>query len=343
MVRGYIPERPSPVLRSFRRGYCCKPSAEREACKWSNEFFDIDKSPPSHPCTPSQCPNTKTKVTEALEPIAHFFDRHPDSILPERGEETSADCSGSALPVEYQTEYPLCCDPPTEYTERWPVDPAYLWEDAYTSDDADVAWSYADNFQNNNQDNQPDYVADDPDSDDYGEDAFGFLMLDGPASSLDNDFSDEFTVARRSEAPPRRKRSILPSNRTLLDNTFEHEEETVHIYCNYPAGSDQCNKVFLGGAEDTVIKLPDHIGEGPFARIVSMEPAYPDYRLPGHHLRSRSLNSLDTPVYKMTYDYNFHLVTRDDGDVNLRVDYTNLLGYWDERKWSKRNFRSWFT
>lgn len=32
----------------------------------------------------------------------------------------------------------------------------------------------------------------------------------------------------------------------------------------------------------------------------------------------------------MTFDYNFHLIKREDEQVNIRVDYTNLLPYWNE-------------
>ena len=34
-------------------------------------------------------------------------------------------------------------------------------------------------------------------------------------------------------------------------------------------------------------------------------------------------------VYKLSFDYNFHLIKRDE-TVNMRIDFTNLVGYWDE-------------
>lgn len=74
-------------------------------------------------------------------------------------------------------------------------------------------------------------------------------MLDGPANSLDNEFAGDFTVARRSETAPLKKRSILTANRALLDSTFEHAEDTMYVYCDYPAGSNQRDRVLLGGAE----------------------------------------------------------------------------------------------
>jgi chitinase len=116
-----------------------------------------------------------------------------------------------------------------------------------------------------------------------------------------------------------------------MDRVFDHAEETFHVYCNYPAGSKQCERVFIDGAEDTIISLPPHVGEGPFARIVSMKLA-DGYQLPDHHLHHRSLENINNPVYKVKIDYNFQDIKlkRDDDAVQIRVDYTNLLGYWDE-------------
>lgn len=35
-------------------------------------------------------------------------------------------------------------------------------------------------------------------------------------------------------------------------------------------------------------------------------------------------------VYKLKIDYNFDLIKRDNGPINIRIDYTNILPYWDE-------------
>ena len=155
-------------------------------------------------------------------------------------------------------------------------------------------------------------------------------MLDGPAGSLSNTFDSDFTVARRSEHIPNVKRSLITTNKTLIDTAFDYVRETVYVYCNHPTGSPQCQKVFYKGAEDTIIKLPDHIGEGPFARIVSMELAEESYFLPSHHLRKRAADGNENEVYKLVFDYSFDLIKRTSEPVNMRVDYTNLLEYWGD-------------
>jgi hypothetical protein len=48
------------------------------------------------------------------------------------------------------------------------------------------------------------------------------------------------------------------------------------------------------------------------------------------HKRKRSLDGHDSSVYNLTIDYRFELIKRADSTVNLRVDYTNLVPYWDE-------------
>jgi hypothetical protein len=128
----------------------------------------------------------------------------------------------------------------------------------------------------------------------------------------------------------KRKRSILTSDRVIIDATFDHAEETLHIYCNYPHESEECQRIWFNGAEDTIIRLPDHVGEGPYARIVSIAPASPDFQISKHHLESRSLTQNTNPIYELKIDYNFHLIKRQDQPINMRIDYTNLLGYWDK-------------
>ncbi|KAL8706621.1 MAG: hypothetical protein Q9201_000368 [Fulgogasparrea decipioides] len=210
------------------------------------------------------------------------------------------------------------------YSSDWPVDPKYLFEHYYNKEEDDVMWSYDNEFRNNNADKSQSNPGDED-----GEDAYGFVMLDGPPGSLDDEFANSHTITRRTVEIPKFKRSILTTNSTVLNSTFEHSEEIVYVYCNFPQESLECQKVWYKGAEDTIIKLPAHVGEGPYARIVSMEIAESEYQLPLHHIQARSLDGNTSPVYKMKFDYNFHLIKRDE-IVNMRVDFTNLLGYWDD-------------
>ncbi|KAL4805719.1 hypothetical protein BDV18DRAFT_160604 [Aspergillus unguis] len=315
----------------FKQGLYCPKSKGFNRCQWTtSDLNGADNSEtsvydPSKACQPRQYKKTQTKLSKAWEPAplnAQLGRRCIDGHCT-----VGEQCSAYPILPEYDSKFYLCCDPPSEYDENWPVPPSWLWEDAYEDEGDDVAWAFADNQGNNNQENNDDPVEEDP-----SDQAYGFLMLDGPPESINNAFGDTYTVARRSTKidPSIKRRSMITTNTTILASTFDHADKTVYVYCNYPAGSPECEKIFIKGAEDTIIKLPDHIGEGPFARIMSMEPAPEGYQLPHHHTRARALNNNDNQVFRMKFDYNFHLIKRDDGPVNMRIDYTNLLPYWDE-------------
>lgn len=140
-----------------------------------------------------------------------------------------------------------------------------------------MTWEWADDFGNNNHDITPDNLDEKP-----GADPYGFVMMDGPAGSIHNAFSDAFTVIERDEPVRIRPRSLLTTDRAVLESVWEHKEETIRVYCNYPVNSPQCRRVFYKGAEDTIIRLPNHVGDGPWARIVSMTPEYqPKEEFPG--------------------------------------------------------------
>ncbi|GAP93031.2 putative chitin- type 1 [Rosellinia necatrix] len=191
-------------------------------------------------------------------------------------------------------------------------------------------WQYSNDYTNNDRDDSK------SDSED-GTDAYGFLMLNGPEGSIDSSFATTNTIVRQEAEVPRVKRSLVTYNKTVMDSVFDHSEEVFQMYCNFPADSDECRRIWIDGAEDTIVRMPDHVGEGPFARIVSIREIATDkhgFELPAHHIEHRTLHGIhDTnPLYEVKVDYNFMAIKskRDDEPVYLRVDYTNLLGYWDE-------------
>ncbi|KAL9599868.1 MAG: hypothetical protein Q9219_003562 [cf. Caloplaca sp. 3 TL-2023] len=311
----------SPFTDRFKRAFCCPKGKGFKSCNWSND----PKKDPNTPvafndqstlCEPQPCKKGQTEVTNALQP--------PPSSQQAGSVSSGTSCDGYSIPAGFDNKFPYCCAPPSKYSSDWPIDPKYLFEHYYNTDKDDVMWSYDNEFRNNNADSSQSNPGDED-----GKDAYGFVMLDGAPGSLDNQFPDSHTITTRSIGNFNAKRSMLTTNKTMIDSTFEHSEEIVYVYCNFPQDSPRCQKVWYKGAEDTIIRLPAHVGEGPYARIVSMELAEPEYQLPRHHVQSRSLAGNKSPVYKMKFDYDFHLIKRDDV-VNMRVDFTNLLGYWDD-------------
>lgn len=308
------------VFKSFKSSLCCPKEHSFGNCNWSNNPpIPVESRHLEQYCLPHACQSNQIQVAEAKNPPDPPHMSNSGSFLT---------CDGVMKAPGTDPHFPLCCDPPSIWNKDWPVDPEKLWENHFSNKDNDKAvWAYDTQYHHNDQDkNRASPHAID------GTDAYGFLMLNGAEEAIDDTFDKSMTVVSASAAPPKTKREILTNNQTLIDKVFEHAEETFYAYCNFPPGSIQCESLFAGGAEDTIIRLPAHVGEGPFARVVSVEPASgQEFELPGHHTRHRLEKRLSgNSVYKFKIDYNFHLARQDRGPVNIRVDYTNLLGYWNE-------------
>ncbi|GKZ26889.1 hypothetical protein AbraCBS73388_003278 [Aspergillus brasiliensis] len=294
----------------YAQAYCCPSDDVPSNCSWT--FEDLPHTA-EYLCYPSACDATKLQYTSALDPYQPHYGG---------GLSSGNECTAYTPPAGENPNWPYCCNPPQANSEKWPVDPKYLWENYYEDTGDDVEWAYVDNYGNNNKQSSP--------GDEDGDDPYGFVMLDGPAGSIDSSFASTYEFARRSEEISNVKRSLFTTNRTRLDTNFDHVEETHYVFCRLPTGSTKCQNVFFDGAEDTIIRLPEHIGEGPFARLVTIEPAHSSYELPAHHLAKRSAQDNNNPVYKIKIDYDFQAIKRDSGPINMRVDYTNLLDYWED-------------
>lgn len=321
-------------------------------CSWTFQPNTPDgqilTTDPYTECNPSSCPSTQVQFTTALGP--------PDQYVGTEDSLGSGRCDEYPAKAGSTDQWSYCCNPPETYNEKWPVgkllflwplfvssyllhypisdvttysdkkhtDPTYLWDGVSDDDNDDIQWAYSNDYGDNNHQNSP--------GDDYGDNPYGFVMLDGPEGSIDSSFDSTYTVTRRQEHLERLvRRSPITTNKTLIDTNFDHSEEVLYIYCNFPDYSSRCKRLFKKGAEDTIIKLPAHVGDGPFARVVSIGEAHEAFELPRHHLVKRTSQRLERTVYRMVIDYNFQAIkSRDDGPINMRVDYTNLLDYWDD-------------
>lgn len=66
--------------------------------------------------------------------------------------------------------------------------------------------------------------------------------------------------------------------------------------------STGCGHVFIGQAEQTIVKMPSNCGKGPYARIVELD-IHPNQSalLPQHD----AMKPPSEPVYLLHFDYNF--------------------------------------
>ncbi|PHH88171.1 hypothetical protein CDD83_7878 [Cordyceps sp. RAO-2017] len=307
----------------FKSALCCPKGRGFSQCSWSNDVPESKDT--ARLCGPHRCSEDEVEVGRALEPPV-------PSVL--GNESLGYTCDAVAATPGQELRFSYCCAPPGPPADRRPVRPEQLWGGhgaGTAAAPSEVLWYYSEHSSETEQEDAAGEQKTDGEDDEYGQDPYGFVMLDGPLSAIDNSFASVHTVVREQPHVPIVKRSALTDNQTVLRSVFDHAEETLHVYCNYPAGSEECARIWIDGAEDTIIRLPAHVGEGPFARIVSIQAAHDEFELPAHHLRHRSLGGLSEPVYELKIDYDFRAIRhkRHAQPVNIRVDYTNLRGYWD--------------
>ncbi|RAK98563.1 uncharacterized protein BO80DRAFT_466986 [Aspergillus ibericus CBS 121593] len=299
----------------YAQAYCCPNTTVPANCSWTFSDNDYTYDPKSM-CVPEQCPAGKVEYTSAVDP--------DDPEVGTDGSLGSINCDAYPIPAGTSDRFRYCCNPTESTEEDWPVDPDDLWADAYTAAGSDVDWAYSDDGDGGAS------------STDYGADPYGFVMLDGPSGSIDSTFGDTYTVVQIDDSSTTEnakrlaKRSLVTHNATVMAANFDNASETLYVYCQYATGSDRCNRIFHKGAIDTIIRLPSHVGEGPWARVVSMDPVLqPEAALPSYHIRKREVQENANPVYALVIDYNFQdIQDTAKQPVNIRVDFANLEDYW---------------
>lgn len=73
------------------------------------------------------------------------------------------------------------------------------------------------------------------------------------------------------------------------------------------------------------IKLLAYSNIGSYAVIHSIQPSL-SQKLPDHVKRAAPLESV---LYEIELNYDFSLVKRDAGDIFIRIDYSNMGGFWE--------------
>ncbi|KAM3079706.1 hypothetical protein ACMFMG_006117 [Clarireedia jacksonii] len=189
----------------------------------------------------------------------------------------------------------FCCDPVNGASPFLPVSLDKLFPNPPTGDNIDT-----------------DHELDtDDDSDDPDKTAFSFVVLTSPDElqvSLDKRDGSHWALFNCTDAD-------------------SEEEQTIQMVCTDLSETSNCHKIGLGhGVPGTILQMPAGCGPGKYAVAKEMKVAK-DRVLP----RDLSDRLTHAPVvYDLTFDYNFHRVPRDLGTTQLRIDYSNEPGYWDE-------------
>ncbi len=117
------------------------------------------------------------------------------------------------------------------------------------------------------------------------------------------------------------------------------------MFCTDISESSNCGKISLGhGVPGTILQMPPGCGPSKYAVAKSLLPSE-DQVLPGH-LQKRYYSHKPV-IYDLTFDYDWIKVPRDLGDTQLRIDFSNEVGYWDQivdkaasKKHRKRSLRA---
>ncbi|KAJ6460467.1 hypothetical protein C8R47DRAFT_994030, partial [Mycena vitilis] len=216
------------------------------------------------------------------------------------------DASSSCLGAN-QRNY--CCDTPNAATFS-PVDENDVFPSSETVGDAiTFTVDYDDNQGTANEKTTGDGSSGLSDDGKENDSPFSSLFISSPnaASVSSLDIDSDWALAACDPASDR--------------------AQSVLAYCTCPITDENCGcaHVFIGGAADTVVKLPPSCGQGPYARLVSLEVNHDQTLLPERHLRQRSAG----PVYSLAFDYAFTEISVDKGPIYMRADMTDMPGYWD--------------
>ncbi|KAF4988149.1 hypothetical protein FGRMN_9938 [Fusarium graminum] len=102
------------------------------------------------------------------------------------------------------------------------------------------------------------------------------------------------------------------------------KRQTARIFCSNGDADSNCGDVLEGGLDGTAFRMPD--GRGPGSYVVAHSIARSeDQRLPGHLVKRIPPGK---EVMDFEFSYDFGLIKRGADDIYLRIDYSNIPGYW---------------
>ncbi|KAI8631028.1 carbohydrate-binding module family 18 [Xylariaceae sp. FL1651] len=234
------------------------------------------------------------------------FDNHCDTG--HQVQLTSSDYgAGESCAPRLERTRVFCCDPAKGKSPFLPVPLDYLFPDPPMGDSVDTNFDLTvDDTWGTGHDETSD--EDNPDNA-----AFAFWVMTSPEEiqiSLDKRDGSHWELFN-------------------CHDSVSEEAQTVQMVCTDTSENSNCYKIGLGhGVPGTILEMPKGKGCGPakYAVAVSMELSK-NQTMP-HHIRKRMAGALPV-VYDLTFDYDWMRVPRDLGDTQVRIDYSNENGYWD--------------
>ncbi|OBT39681.1 hypothetical protein VE00_09135 [Pseudogymnoascus sp. WSF 3629] len=199
----------------------------------------------------------------------------------------------------------FCCDPAAGESAFLPVDLSKLFPNPPQGDNVDT------DFELQVDNTWGDGIADTSDANDPDDSTFGFVVITSPEElqvSIDKRDGSDWEVFGCKDA-------------------VTEEAQTIQMFCTDISETSNCYKISLGhGVPGTILEMPKGCGPSRFAVAKSMVPAK-DQTLP-KRLEKRNYG-FKPVVYDLTFDFEWMRVPRDLGDTQMRVDFSNEVGYWD--------------
>ena len=140
--------------------------------------------------------------------------------------------------------------------------------------------------------------------------AFGLVVIDGPENAVTN-------LNKRDGSHV----EFLSCDRKLND-----DGGTAQFVCMDDGEGSNCNDMYNGGLQGTIMRMPDDCGFATYA-VAHSAVASSNQILPGHLSKRAPSKAV---IYDLKYGYDFKLAKRDSGDIFLRVDYSDSHDYYDQ-------------
>ncbi|CEL11918.1 hypothetical protein ASPCAL15012 [Aspergillus calidoustus] len=201
----------------------------------------------------------------------------------------------------------FCCDPPLNDGSAFlPVPLENLFPDAKSFPDT-YSMTFAETFDHNDDDLSSKAAGLDP-----NERAFTWVVMVGDVEDVQSFDKRDGSHLELYDCP----------NTDREDYTVQKAKA---VCVGGSKDNNNCEDILLGGVEGTVVRMPSHCGPDQYVRAVRFELT--NSTIPGH-LRKRHPSA--ERVYNFHYDYNFHNLRRDGGEVYFRADFSTHVGYWYE-------------
>lgn len=209
-----------------------------------------------------------------------------------------------AEPCNKGRQQAFCCDPPfTDGSPFLPVPLENLFPDA-----KDFPSSYDPVFGEAFDDSR-DLTPESESGQDPNERSFAWIIMVGATADV--------------QSFEKRDGSHLELFDCPSASSEDFSVQKVRAICTSTSEENNCEDILEGSVEGTVVRMPDGCGPDQWVRAVSFEQST-NMTLP-HHFSKRGLNN-GNKIYDFHYDWNFHQLRRDGGEVHVRVDASNHPG-----------------